>query len=98
MSYTIQELRDKLAAQKALYQASLERAELAQDKIRKTLDTVDAEFVHKLKRSNGIDLEILTTMDLERMKHDQEYREDVSTKLDLGINQLREFVERSLNV
>lgn len=92
------ELRAILIEKSALYKDALERANTAQKKIEDMLSTVDTDLLNRLKTTYNVNLDILKDMDLERLKTDSDYMDDVTRKLHTGIQQLREYVERSLNV
>ena len=89
---TVQELHDLYTKKTTLYNESLTRATVAQENIEKKLQEVDSDFINKLVTENKIDLTFINTLDLERLKTDTEYL------LETGINQLKRFIEESLNV
>lgn len=95
---TVQELHDLYTKKTTLYNESLTRATVAQENIEKKLQEVDSDFINKLVTENKIDLTFINTLDLERLKTDTEYLHTMQAKLETGINQLKRFIEESLNV
>lgn len=95
---TVQELHDLYTKKTTLYNESLTRATVAQENIEKKLQEVDSDFINKLVTENKIDLTFINTLDLERLKTDTEYLHAMQVKLKTGINQLKRFIEESLNV
>lgn len=95
---TVQELHDLYTKKTTLYNESLTRATVAQENIEKKLQEVDSYFINKLVTENKIDLTFINTLDLERLKTDTEYLHTMQVKLETGINQLKRFIEESLNV
>lgn len=95
---TTKDLRDTLTEKRALYRESLARADVAKAHIEEVLADIDMKLIDKLKDSCNIDLSVLKTIDLEKAKVDQDYLTSIQLQLSTGVNQLREFIERSLNV
>lgn len=95
---TTKDLRDTLTEKRALYRESLARADVAKAHIEEVLADIDMELIDKLKDSCNIDLSVLKTIDLEKAKVNQDYLTSIQLQLSTGVNQLREFIERSLNV
>ena len=95
---TTSELRETLTEQKALHKVSLARADAACTRITEILNGIDDAQLDKLQTSCNIDLSILRTMDLERMKSDKEYLNSVQIMLSTGIHQLQKYIEGCLNV
>lgn len=98
MGTTTKELRDLYTEKKTIYNESVTRANVAQESISKKLEDIDMDFVEKLATEHNIDLRVLKTMDLERIKTDPEYLGQVQNHLASGINQLHAYIERCLDV
>lgn len=98
MARTTKELRELYTEKKTTYKNSLERSNLAKEHISEIFSGIDTKFIDDLNVNNGIDLSILKTLDLERLQTDADYMQIVQETLDSGINQLRTFIERSLDV
>lgn len=95
---TTKELRELYTEKKTIYQESVTRANVAQESISKKLAEIDMDFIEKLATEHKIDLRVLQTMDLEKIKVDPEYLGQVQNQLAAGINQLHSYIERCLDV
>lgn len=95
---TTKELRDTLTEKRTLYRESLARAEFAAEHVQEVLAGIDMDYVDKLAQTRGIDLQVIKTIDTEKLKTDPEYLNSVQTKLNAGILQLHSFIEESLDV
>lgn len=95
---TVRELRTRLTEKQTLYKNSVERANEAQKRIEEKLQQIDQNYIDTLLLENNIDLTIIKTLDLERIKTDVEYRDMVTERIRTGIAKLHTYVEGELNV
>lgn len=91
------EIRDKLLEQKTLYQASIERSNVAIDNIKQILSSITDDDVTLLGEL-GIDIANLKVIDFERLKSDAGYLEQCLTMQQTIIEKLHSYLEGELNV
>ena len=91
-------IRDRLLEQRALYVASVQRAESAAKRINELIASVSEEDAQIVLNAIGFDYGEIRAFDLERMKTDTEYLEECEVRLEEVITALHEYLEGALNV
>lgn len=90
-------IREALTEQRAIYKASVENSERMKQKVRGIIDSLDRECVYSLDQK-GINVSMIYSLDLERMKTDDMYREESMRQLAEVIEKLHEYLEDGLGV
>lgn len=91
------EIRDKLLEQKTLYQASVERSNVAIEEIKQILGNVTDEDVALLEEI-GVHLAELRTVNFDRLKSDTSYLKQCMLVQKEAIEKLHSYLEGELNV
>lgn len=91
-------IRDRLLEQRALYVASVQRAESAAKRINELIASVSEEDAQIVFNAIGFDYGEIRAFDLERMKTDTEYLKECEARLEEVITALHEYLEGALNV
>lgn len=90
-------IRERLTEQRAIYKASLENSERAVKKIKSIIDSIDQDSIKQLELQ-GLNVSVVQSFDLERMKTDKEYLQESQAKLTDVITALHQFLEDRLDV
>ena len=91
-----QEIRDKIISEQVKYQSSLEAMELASSKIKEMKETITTEDI-SLLNSIGIDGNILTELDLDKIKTDKDYLVSINQTFSTFVLKLHDYLEAELN-
>lgn len=94
---TTKEIRDRLMMEKVKNQNAVAAVERACTKIKQIQTEIKAEDVEYLE-SQGISLNPVLKLNLERCKSDEIYLETSKREIELLVNKLHEFLEGELNV
>ena len=91
----IRELGNELLRRQTLYEQSLKQSEEAVGKIKAALGSLTEEQIEAC-RNVGVDVTPLKRVDLERMKSDREYRDEVCKMQDEICDKLTKVLEHAL--
>lgn len=79
-SINIVELRDKLLEKQFKYKQELQNAEVAFEEVKKLMTSIESDDIAFLQ-SNNFDTSVLQTLELDRLKNDSIYLDEVSENL-----------------
>lgn len=91
----VRQIGNELLRKQTLYEQSLKQSEAAMNDIAQKLGSITPEQVQACLQI-GVDISPLLNADLERMKHDQEYRNRICAMQNTVCNKLIEILEREI--
>ena len=92
---TVKEIRDKLVEQRTMRQNAIKESEKLCQEITQLIASIDEESMEVLRKYE-FDLTWLKSVEVDRLKTDEEYKERIHSSLTSVCERLQSFLEKQL--